>query len=151
MLFITPPTMNWSEPKLWLKTALFKLTLLLSNNGTWNITTSKSERKKPEKSRLREKCQKNWLKKLKKEEKLELLTLNWKNNSPQEDSWPASAADQDRAEDAMATSSKETNCNSISRKSRRKNDYKFIIKYSILYRFYNNSFKYNKNKFYKSL
>lgn len=84
---------------------------------------------------------------MKKEEKQELSTQNWRNNSPQADSWLASAADQDKAEDVMATSLKEMNCNSISRKSRRKNDYKFIIKYSILYRFYNNSFKYNKKNF----
>jgi hypothetical protein len=120
---------------------------LLSNNGTQNITMSKSERKKLEKSRTRENCLKNCLKKLKKEEKLELSTQNWRNNSPQADSWLASAADQDKAEDVMATSLKEMNCNSISRKSRRKNDYKFIIKYSILYRFFNNSFKYNKKNF----
>merc|ERR1711862_691839 len=124
MLSTTPPTTNWSEPRLWSKVASSPSILPHSDNGT-NLTTPRllAARRTPDcpkKKKLSSTVQ-NLLPSKRNSmpaERKPKLPLPWLNNSPKVVSLPVLLPDQVKPADATDTSLKAKNSTSTSENSR---------------------------------
>merc|ERR1712014_203844 len=118
MLFTTPPTTNWSEPRLWSRVASSPSILLHSDNGT-NLTTPRllAARRTPNcpKKKKLSSTDQNLLpskRNLMPAERKPKLPLPWLNNSPKVVFLLVLLPDQVKLADATDTSLKAKNSTS---------------------------------------
>lgn len=130
MQFTTPPTMSLSEQKLLLKTQLYLLMQLHSNNGIYNTMVLNLERRRQlKKVRLQNQLNRASTSKLflRRDKLLEFLITMLQTNSMLVDFQHAFHQDQDSQEELTDTSQKAKSLNFTSRKWKRRRSELFSL------------------------